>query len=264
MNSADQTLPPPAVVPNLRSAFGGIWRLTRWRAFTLGQWKFIVGLTVAMVLLTLSATHDNGPEQFAKWTIEVYLLTVLPVLAFLSGAALVREDLKSVSVDYLLSRPVPRPAFLVFRYLSHLACVQVIYLIVLGAILATGFFRNDSGVAAMVPWLVGAQVLAVTAFTALGFLFGAYTERYLIVAIAYASLVELAIGNIKLQINQVSVLHHLKAMLHPVYRDFTPEVAPESVLSAVGFVLIFATVAVALAAVLFSTRELVAGQAKEG
>jgi ABC-type transport system involved in multi-copper enzyme maturation permease subunit len=264
MTTIDQTLHAPAVAPDLRNAFGGIWRLTRWRAFSIGQWKFIGGFTIAMVLLMLSVTHHVRSGHFVGVTIEVYLLTILPTLAFLSGAALVREDLKPMSVDYLLSRPVPRSAFLVFRYLSHLACMQVLYLIVLGAILATGIYRGVPDVMSIAPRVLGAQVLTVTAFMALGFLFGAYTERYLVLGIAYASLIELAVGSIKLQINQISVLHHLKAMLYPVHRNFTPEVAPESALATTGFVVVFVVIMIALAAAIFSMRELVAGQAKEG
>lgn len=263
MPATENTFPPPAVLPDLRHALGGIWRLTLGRAFAPGQWKFLIGLMIGMGLLTWASTDDHSRREYLVWVIEFYLLMIIPSLAFLSGAALVREDMKPVAVDYLLSRPIRRPVFVAFRYLSHLACTQFAYLLVLATVLAVGAWAGIPDLGALIPRLFWGQILVVTGFLALGFCFGAFTARYLVLGIGYAGLIELGLGNVKIQISQISLLHHIRGLLAGIRVDTPLALPPESAWRATVFVLLYATIALGLAALFFSRRELVAGPTRE-
>jgi ABC-type transport system involved in multi-copper enzyme maturation permease subunit len=268
--SAAADFPPPAITPNALSAFGGIWRLTRWRAFAAGQWRFIAGLAIALGIVTYFSTDAGRYRDFAFWACK-YVLLVVPTLAFLSGAALVREDMKPVAVDYLLSRPIQRPLFVVFRFACHLVCVQITYLLALIAVIGVGVVRDVPGAMAIVPDLLLAQAMSVTAFLALGFLFGSLTNRYLVLGILYGSAIELGLGNtsdfglgaVNVQLSKFSVLHHVNGMLNDVRPGIVDDVASGGVLQAGGYVIVFTAVALGLAAIRFSMRELSGARPKE-
>ena len=83
----------------------------------------IVGGLVGLVLLTLLTFAIVRPGRvmpFSNWTAGFYLTFLVPLLAFLSGGGAMRDEMKPSSVDYVLTRPVRRTAFVVFRFLSHL------------------------------------------------------------------------------------------------------------------------------------------------
>lgn len=160
---------PPVLPPNSARAFGGIWRLT-WRRFcTPGQWLLLLGMLALLALLSLVRIRNGHASDFMPWIVQFHLGFIVPVMAFLSGAAALRDEMKSSTADYVLTRPVRRSHLVVFKFLSHIACVQVFYLAVLGGLLALASFIHVPDAAGAAPRLLVAQMTAVTCFSALGF-----------------------------------------------------------------------------------------------
>ena len=104
------TSPARSPTPSLRHAFVGVWRLTLPGFLGAGRLLRLVGLLAGLALLTLATTRQSNPGQFFDWTIKFYLTFLVPVLAFITGGGAIRDDLKSETVDYVFTRPIPRPA----------------------------------------------------------------------------------------------------------------------------------------------------------
>jgi ABC-2 type transport system permease protein len=263
--NATSTLSSPAaaergVTPNLLHAFGGIWRISYRRVFSRKHLVSLFWTVVVLAALTYVSTRTGNHDSFYGWTIRAYLTTVIPVLAFMSGAGAIREDMKPGGVDYLLIRPVPRPAFVVARFVSHVLCTQATCLAPFAALLGVGVFRQIDNLAAAWPTLLFAQVLAITAYTGLGFLFGSISARYLILAINYAAIIEIGLGQIPIALNKLSVLRHLKNLLEPIASDPGAAVfAFSGAWPVLGLLTLFTIVWLAVAAVAFSLQEF-AGQ----
>ncbi len=250
------------LAPGLRHAFGGVWRLTLPGFARPGQLVRLAGLLVALALLSLASVRTPEASAFFDWTIR-YLTLVLPVIAFIGGGGAIRDALKPDTVDYVFTRPLPRPAFLFFKYVAHTAGMQAGCLLALGVLLGVGGYRQVPGLLAALPLLLLAQVLAITVFTALGFLCGTLTARYLVVGMTYGSLVELGIGSIPTQLSRLSLTHQLRAMLQPLDSGAATTLPAHGPV-ATTLVLLLVTVAVlATAAVVFGLRELAGGPAKE-
>jgi ABC-type transport system involved in multi-copper enzyme maturation permease subunit len=250
--------------PDWRRAFGGVWRLTYPRSFSPANLGILAGLTGLLALIALSALRSGSAENFAQWSVNFYLMAVVPVVAFLTAAGLVRDDLKSATVDYVLTRPVRRPAYVLYRYLSHTACLQAQCLLTLAVLVAVGVFRQVPGLATAGPLLLLAQVLAVMAFSALGFAFGAYTSRYLIIGIVYANIIEMGVGNIPTQLNRLSMTHHVRTVASGLLRQQTGGPAhTDSLFVATCALVLFSLIFLTLAAVLFSLREATGAKPKE-
>ncbi len=250
------------LAPSLRHAFGGIWRLTLPGFTRLGQLLRLAALLAAFALLTLVSVRTADASVYFDWAIR-YVTFLLPVMAFISGGGIIRDDLKPDTVDYVFTRPLPRPAFLVFKYIAHTAGLQACYLLALGVLLGVGAYRQVPGLLAALPLLVLAQVLAIGVFTAFGFLCGTLTARYLVVGMTYGSIIEMGIGSIPTQLSRLSLTHHLRDMLHPIASTASGTLPNPGPLSTILLLLFVAAALLSLAAVLFGLRELAGGKPKE-
>jgi ABC-2 type transport system permease protein len=257
--TAPPPLPPPpaGTQPNLRCAFGGVWRLTWRRQFAPSRWLIGALGGVALGLLSVLGVRVGSSVQFFGWAAEFYLAVLVPVAAFLAGAGAIRDDMRSASVDYVLTRPVPRPAFVIFRYVSHLACAQLVGLLALVVVFGAGAYREVPDLAALAPRFLLAQGATITAFLALGFLCGAFTARYLVLGLLYGSVVEVGIGRIPIQLNRLSILHHVRTLLE------SGAPAAGSIATTIGLLVAIPLVLIALAAMLFSRREFAGDSPKD-
>jgi len=82
-------------------------------------WRAMLPLAVGVGVLLLM-TYLIDRDEVVSWAETFVLMTVLPILAFEAGARAVREDLKPGAVDYLITRPIPRWAYVIFKYVGQL------------------------------------------------------------------------------------------------------------------------------------------------
>jgi ABC-type transport system involved in multi-copper enzyme maturation permease subunit len=252
--------PPAGTAPNLKHAFGGVWRLTWRQVFAPSRWLMGGMLLVGFGLLSgLALGHDRA-GGFEQWAEGFYLMVLVPIAAFLSGAGAVRDDMKPGTVDYVLTRPIPRSAFVVFRYFSQLACVQGIGLLAFVMLLAAAAYWKLPELAAVAAPILLAQIMAIAAFLALGFLCAALTSRYLVLGLFYGVVIEVGVGQIPIQLNRLSILHHLRTL---VSGESGIGFAATGAGSAVGLLLLITVVLVAAAAFVFAMRELTGDQPKD-
>jgi ABC-2 type transport system permease protein len=248
------------VQPNQWHAFGGICRLALRRYALPGHWiamAVMLGILVLLGFAALPAGRDNV-VHYSNWARAFYLGFVVPLLAFVSAAGAMRDEMKSSSIDYVLTRPVPRRWFVLFRYVAHLLCAQVDFLVALGVVVGLGIFRQVPTVGMLVPWFLLAQVLLVTAFSALGFLAGTITSRYVVLGLAYGGIIEVGVGQIPTAINRLSLIRQVQMMLRSIFEAGLPVTADAPTATVGGtllLVLIFSTVVLAGAATIFSLRE---------
>jgi ABC-2 type transport system permease protein len=264
MSQPSAVFPVARVAPNLWHAFGGVWRLT-YRNYTRpGPWLVFLGIYALLGLMEIAMVRDGRSRAFSEFFIKFYLTFLVPMSAFLSGAGALREEMKAGSADYILTRPVLRPAFVVFKFISHLMCVQVLGLLALAMIVYIAHLRHIPALGNVVPSLILAQVLIVTAFTAFGFFSGVLTSRFLIVGLAYGAVVEVGLGRIPTQISRLSLTHQIADFLQPLMPGALPvaTLPPSAVATTMTF-LMFSGVMLALAAAIFSLRELIGEAARD-
>jgi ABC-2 type transport system permease protein len=262
--------PPPMNEPlttaraDWRRAFGGVWRLTYRRFLAPAGLGILACLLGVLAVLALSGVHNGNTEHFSQWSVQFYLTFVVPVVAFLTAAGLIQDDMKPATADYVLTRPVRRHAFLFYRYLSHTACLQAECLLALAVLVAVGAFRQVPELASIAPSLLLAQILAVMAFSALGFAFGAFSSRYLVWGIVYANIVEMGIGHIPTQLNRLSMTLHVRTIASSILHLRSNDSAQlESLPSSIVALLVFSLVFTVMAAALFSLKESAGTRSKE-
>lgn len=268
---SDLSFAAPRVPANAAHAFGGIWRLTAQRFFTRGHWLAVGGMLVVLGLFAWGASASKGGVQhYASWCAGFHVCFLVPLLAFISAAGVVRDDLKAGTVDYVFTRPIRRHLFVAFRYLAHVGCAQLDFLLALGVVIGVGIYRGAPAIGTAVPLLLLAQVAVIVVFSAFGFLCAMLTSRYVIVGLVYGGIIEVGIGNVPTQMNRLSMIRHVRDLLEPVFRlgdipAAAMERAPQPGIAAtLGMLLLVAAVMLAATAAVFSLKELSGGAGRDG
>jgi ABC-type transport system involved in multi-copper enzyme maturation permease subunit len=86
-------------------------------------------IPLAMAFLSTSQFEDDGNMVFVKMTEQLQINVLAPLLALFFACMLVGEDMEANTISYMLTRPLPRSAWVLGRFLA--------YVLVSGGILLT-------------------------------------------------------------------------------------------------------------------------------
>ena len=75
-----------------------------------------------------SAVRMNGPAMFGLIIWGMYLRFIVPVLGVFYGTSLMADEVEDKTITYLFTRPIPRGAVLVGKYLAYLGCTVFVVL----------------------------------------------------------------------------------------------------------------------------------------
>lgn len=195
-------------------------------------------------------------EPFYHWLIDFYFFVILPLQCVKACGALIRDELQANTLGFLTTRPISRARLVCAKYLSQTAWLQIQLFIETGLLFAVGGLRHIPALSHLVPLFLAAQFLAVFAWSALGLLLGLLTRRYIALALVYGFIVEMGIGRIPTNINNLSLIRHLKTLLahNPALEQIYQWSGQGVPLSASA--LVFATaIFLAASALLFTFRE---------
>ena len=254
--------PGPASVPTLLATLSGLWLLTWKSRLSLRQWPALAGAILPASLLAFLVLRTGTDEvyDFFYWLTTAYLLLGLPLYCLAVFGGLVRDDLQSNTLSFLMTRPMSRARFLLLRYVCQLAWVQVIGLAAGLLLLGTGFGCGVPGVPRFAGLFLAVQAVALPVFGALATLLGLAHRRYLVLGTVYGLVVEVGIGQIPTNINTLAMTRHLRALLahdHEIARIYpwTTDAAGTALLVLPAAAVVF----LVLSAALFTLREYTAG-----
>ena len=70
----------------------------------------------------------GGPDIFGLMIWAFYLRFTVPVLGVFYGTSLIADEVEDKTITYLFTRPIPRGAILVGKYLAFLTCTSIVIL----------------------------------------------------------------------------------------------------------------------------------------
>lgn len=94
----------------------------------------VVRWLLARDLLTIEGTLGGrpvgltGPAIFGVMVWAFYLRFTIPVLGVFYGTSLIADEVEDKTLTYLFTRPIPRGAVLLGKYLAYLACTALVVL----------------------------------------------------------------------------------------------------------------------------------------
>jgi ABC-type transport system involved in multi-copper enzyme maturation permease subunit len=183
----------------------------------------VVGLPVAVaalvrVLVMLGAPLDRtlaGPAIFGLMIWAFFIHFSVPVLATFYGTALIADEVEDRTLTYLFTRPIPRGAVLIGKYLAYLACtVSVVLPSVVLVWLLIVPIRGSLG-ASFLDLVVdlGLLALGLAVYGAVFALVGAVLKRPLLVGLMFIFGWELLVLAIPGYLKRLTVAYYLEGLV---------------------------------------------------
>jgi ABC-type transport system involved in multi-copper enzyme maturation permease subunit len=165
----------------------------------------------------------NGSSIFGMMVWLLYIRFIVPVLGVFYGTALIADEVDDKTITYLFTRPIPRSAVLLGKYLAFLACTV---LLVLPSVMLVYFLIvpvAGGSIAAAFPSLVadlGMLSVGLAAYGALFALVGTRLKRPLVVGLVFAFGWEPAVLLFPGYLKRLTVAYYLQALVkHEMPQD---------------------------------------------
>jgi ABC-type transport system involved in multi-copper enzyme maturation permease subunit len=165
----------------------------------------------------------NGATIFGMMIWLLFIRFIVPVLGVFYGTALIADEVDDRTLTYLFTRPIPRSAVLLGKYVAYLACTV---LLVLPSVVLVYFLIVPTGggsIAAAFPSLVtdlGMLAVGLAAYGALFALVGTRLKRPLVVGLVFAFGWEPAVLLFPGYLKRMTVAYYLQALVkHEMPQD---------------------------------------------
>jgi hypothetical protein len=209
-----------------------------------------------LLKLTEVSVPWSRTEPFYHWLINFYFFLILPLTCVRGCGPLIRDELQADTLGFLITRPVSRARLLMLKYASQVAWLEILLLLETLLLFAAGAAREVPALGTLLPLVLGVQMLAVPAWSALGLFLGQVTTRYMAAALLYGAIVEMGIGRIPTNINILSIVRHLQTLLSQNAAVYALYAWPSGkVATAVGALLVAPVIFLGIATLLFSVIE---------
>ena len=226
---------------------------------------------VLAFVVSLFLELDN-PRALARapravgWMLIVQV--VVPVLSLIAGAAVVSEEIEDRTITYLLTRPIPRAAILVGRWLACVVWLELLLFVSMaGSLLALGWKPFDPEAGNVPPELASAMIAAAMAggviYSTLFAALGTRIKHPMIVGLIYTFAIELFLSNLPGKTQTLTVQFYLKSIAKslapdawgrmPMFRGDHFDTLPEALTT----LAILLTVSLALGSWILSRRQYV-------
>ena len=173
--------------------------------------------------LRVNGAGVSGETIFGLMIWLLYIRFIIPVLGVFYGTALIADEVDDKTITYLFTRPIPRGAVLLGKYLAYLASTV---LLVLPSVMLVFFLVVPTGggsIARAFPALLSDLVMLSIGLISYGAVFafvGARLKRPLVTGLVFAFGWEPAVLLFPGYLKRVTVAYYLQALVtHEMPQD---------------------------------------------
>ncbi|MFN7915151.1 MAG: ABC transporter permease [Vicinamibacterales bacterium] len=166
--------------------------------------------------LTINGASVSGAGIFGLMIWLLYVRFIVPILGVFYGTALIADEVEDRTITYLFTRPIPRGAVLVGKYLAYLACTV---LLILPSVVIVFFLLAPMGggaIGALFPALLadlGMLAAGLAAYGGVFAWFGARVKRPLVAGLVFALGWEPAVLLFPGYLKRLTVAYYLQALV---------------------------------------------------
>jgi len=165
--------------------------------------------------LQVNGAALGGSALFGMMIWVLYIRVVIPVLGVFYGTALIADEVEDKTITYLFTRPIPRGAVLVGKYLAYLACTV---LLVLPSVMLVYFLvvPLNGRVGESFPSLLadlGMLAVGLAAYGAVFAFVGARMKRPILIGLVFAFGWEPAVLLFPGYLKRLTVAYYLQALV---------------------------------------------------
>jgi ABC-2 type transport system permease protein len=175
---------------------------------------FRVVEAMGMPALRVNGARVAGPSIFGVMIWMLFVRFIVPVLGVFYGTALLADEVDDRTITYLFTRPIPRGAVLLGKYLAYLVCTT---LVVLPSVVLTYFMlvplAEVPGSFQSLVLDLGILGLGLAAYGALFAFVGARLKRPLVVGLVFVFGWEQFALALPGYLRRFTVANHLQALV---------------------------------------------------
>lgn len=164
--------------------------------------------------LRVNGQHVAGFGIFGVMIWMLFLRFIVPVLGVFYGTALMADEVEDKTITYLFTRPVPRGAVLVGKYLAYLVCTG---LVVLPSVMIVYFllvpFRDLPGTFGSLLVDLGLLGVGLAVYGGVFAFVGAMFKRPLVIGLVFAFGWEQAVMALPGYLKQFTIAYYLQALV---------------------------------------------------
>jgi ABC-type transport system involved in multi-copper enzyme maturation permease subunit len=197
-----------------------LWsRRTIFMALVVGGPVLLAIIVKIVELFGLPALRVNGrvvggSSVFGVIIWMLFLRFIVPVLAVFYGTALMADEIEDKTITYLFTRPIPRGAVLLGKYLAYVACTM---LVVLPSVMIVYFlvvpFRDVPGTFGALLTDLGLLGLGLAVYGAVFAFVGAFFKRPLLIGLFFTFGWEPTVMALPGYLKQFTVAYYLQALV---------------------------------------------------
>jgi ABC-2 type transport system permease protein len=183
----------------------------------------IVWMLVPGESFRINGESVTGAGTFGLMIWLLYVRFIVPILGVFYGTALIADEVEDRTITYLFTRPIPRGAVLVGKYLAYLACTV---LLILPSVVIVFFLMVPMGggaIASVFPSMLGDLGMLAAGLAAYGALFawvGARVRRPLVAGLVFVLGWEPAVLLFPGYLKRLTVAYYLQALVpHAMPQD---------------------------------------------
>lgn len=190
-------------------------------------------VVLALALRVISELYTNGfrvngamaggDAIFGMMIWLLYIRFIIPILGVFYGTALIADEVEDKTITYLFTRPIPRSAVLLGKFLAYLVCT---ILLVLPSVVLVFFLIvpiGGSGIGAAFPSLVkdlGMLAVGLAAYGSVFALVGTRLKRPLVTGLVFAFGWEPAVLLFPGYLKRLTVAYYMQALVtHEMPQD---------------------------------------------
>ena len=164
----------------------------------------------------INGANAAGATIFGMMIWLLYIRFIVPVLGVFYGTSLIADEVEDKTITYLFTRPIPRSAVLLGKYLAYLACTV---LLVLPSVVLVFFLVvpiGGSSIGAAFPSLLADLAMMTIGLAAYGAVFalvGTRLKRPLVVGLVFAFGWEPAVLLFPGYLKRFTVAYYLQALV---------------------------------------------------
>ena len=235
MSEPARSVPPmPGVMPSALRIFDLSLGQMLWSRRSVFLAVLLGGpVLLAVVLRIIDILHASGfrvngaavggATVFGMMVWLLFIRFIVPVLGVFYGTSLIADEVEDKTITYLFTRPIPRRAVLLGKYVAYLACTV---LLVLPSVMLVFFLIVPTGggsIGAAFPSLLadlGMLVVGLASYGAVFALVGTRLKRPLVVGLVFAFGWEPAVLLFPGYLKRLTVAYYMQALVtHEMPQD---------------------------------------------
>lgn len=202
---------------SIREVFGFFFFLGR-RTGKTRVFALVGLIPVALAVVVRIVLHGRSGDMAAVFTeilMVFFLQFYIVILSLFFGTSVTAEEVEGKTLCYLVTRPIPKPAVVLGKYLAYallMAFMVAVSLALSYFILNAGRLAQPSLYLTFLGYL-GVLVLGILAYTAFFTFLGAVLKRAIILGLMFGFGWENVIQYFPGSTQRFSIVHYLKSLL---------------------------------------------------